>query len=293
MHKLVLASQVLGVVALVAFIWLVVRAFKTRICWGSAVLLLPPITATLDAVEDWDEAKKPFLLFMTTFFASAAIGLYVFTAWGGWKSVQAAYRVKEGIQQQTLTEEDTKGFMRSNLDFLEKASQSEQDRQKVAVMRKVLERSESGFTQEEQREISKDFRKLTGQPDPNQEERQQLQPIRRSPGQPESKAVPIKQERTSPQNLAARTREKAAAPENQKATERRPEGPHYKDISPDQAGDYFGAPVILTRRNGLEQKCTLIGVSGRTLRCEQRIGRRKISFQYHHTQIKSMKVLVN
>ena len=45
------------------------------------------------------EAKKPFLLYITTFVSSAAIGLYVFTAMGGMRVVQATRQIHQGIHR--------------------------------------------------------------------------------------------------------------------------------------------------------------------------------------------------
>lgn len=54
-------------VALVGFIWLVVRAFKTRVWWGLAVLFLSPIGATIYAIKYWYEAKAPYLIYSIAF----------------------------------------------------------------------------------------------------------------------------------------------------------------------------------------------------------------------------------
>lgn len=152
MHTLLLISQILGLVSLVAFIWLVVLAFKRRVWWGVGVLLLSPITATIFALKYWDEVKKPFLAYIVTLFASMGAAIYVFTAWGGWEMVKTAYHVQQGIENKTLTEEEAKKFMKSGLDFMEKASKSNEDRQEVAEMRKVLEKAESGSTEKEKRD---------------------------------------------------------------------------------------------------------------------------------------------
>ena len=54
-------------VALVGFIWLVVRAFKTRVWWGLAVLFFSPITATIYGVRYWHAVKMPYLVYSIPF----------------------------------------------------------------------------------------------------------------------------------------------------------------------------------------------------------------------------------
>ena len=89
--------------------------------------------------------------------------------------------------------------------------------------------------------------------------------------------------------------EKATALDNLKSRNRiipAPEshGPRFKIISPAEAKNYIGAAVILTGRNGFERKCTLIGVSGNTLKFERRMGRGRVSFEYKAADITSLKI---
>jgi hypothetical protein len=51
---------ILGLVALLSFIWLIVIAFKKSVWWGLAVLLFP-IAAIIFAVLHWRKSKTPFL----------------------------------------------------------------------------------------------------------------------------------------------------------------------------------------------------------------------------------------
>ena len=54
----------------IAFVWLVITAFKRSVVWGLAVfflsLLIAPIPAIVFAVTNWFDAKKPFLAYLLT-----------------------------------------------------------------------------------------------------------------------------------------------------------------------------------------------------------------------------------
>lgn len=274
MHALNAIAQLLSLVSLAALIWLVVLAFRKDILWGFAVLFLSPITATIYAIKHWSEAKKPFLLFITTLVSSIAIALYVFTAWGGWKLIPAAYEIEKGIQRKTLTEEQAITFLRNNLDFIENASTSEVDRQKVAAMRKVLERAESGFTKEEKREISQELSKLLRRSDLSTRDHRELEQIYRGA-------------------VAWLPEKPAALSTPDPAPDLGSQGPRYKAIPVAEARDYIGASVILIGRNDLKRKGKLIGVSGNTLRFERRLRWGRVSYDVRADDVKSLKVLLD
>ena len=59
--------NVLGVINLIGFIWLVVVAFKQRILWGFLVLLPFPFTTLIFSINYWQKAKKPFLIYFISF----------------------------------------------------------------------------------------------------------------------------------------------------------------------------------------------------------------------------------
>ena len=82
-------------VAFVGFIWLVVHAFKKDVLWGFGVLALAPITPTIYAIKNWNEAKTPFLVYIIPFV------LLVFTAPEIFITDDGLERLftKEGIEQ--------------------------------------------------------------------------------------------------------------------------------------------------------------------------------------------------
>ncbi len=273
-------SQLFGLIAFVALIWLVVLAFRRRVWWGLGVMFLSPITAVIFAVKYWDEVKKPFLIYITSLVSSIAIGLYVFTAWGGWQMVKSSKHVAEGIWQETLTEEDAVQFMKSGMDFLENSAASEKDKQIVALQRKILDAFQSEPTDNERFELNQDFLNLLKRSDLTEEERQQLEELRLSLLEQSDLSEKGRQQLDEIRGNIVRHDLEAS-----------PSEVRFKTISLAQARDYIGSPVLLTYRDGVEQKCRLIGISGNTLQFKRRISGGSISFDYKDDEIQSIKVL--
>ena len=146
MTTLLHISQICALVALVTLLWLVVRAFRKHFLWGFAVLLLSPFSAVFFGIKHWKDAKQPFLAYLTSFGAAFGIGLYVFTAWGGWELARTAFTVHQGIKTQTLTERDAYAFMHANLQFIENASPDEYDRRKIDMIRTFISQHGQGMT---------------------------------------------------------------------------------------------------------------------------------------------------
>lgn len=146
MHTLMYISQFFGFIALITFIWLVIRAFRRSMLWGFGVLFLSPIVSTFYGIKYWNEDKKPFLAYTMTYCISISLALYVFASWGGFRVMNAAINVGDGITQQNLTEQEARKFMSANLDFLEKAAETEEDRQNIAFMRKTMKQIEDEAT---------------------------------------------------------------------------------------------------------------------------------------------------
>jgi hypothetical protein len=58
-------------IAAIAYFWLIVRAFETRIWWGLGVLLFPPLGGVLFLIRHLRSAKGPALLFLLAAAAAA------------------------------------------------------------------------------------------------------------------------------------------------------------------------------------------------------------------------------
>ena len=172
-------SQVFGLLSFCALIWLVVRAFKRSVLWGLAVLFLSPISATVFGIKYWYEERKPFLAYVGTFIPAFALGMYVFTAWGGWDIARESLSLHEGTQSGTLSEEQALAFMRSNLRFMDNAIDDPHGQRKLDVMNKFLDKLESGMSEEDMRELNTEMLDLIEQEDLSTEELRQLQNMRR------------------------------------------------------------------------------------------------------------------
>jgi len=324
MQALYYISQLLGLVAFVTLIWLVVRGFKRSAWWGLGVLFLSPFAATVFGILYWDEEKKPFLIYITSFVLAVTLGLTVFFSWGGLGVLTASKRVHQGIMQQNLTEADAMKFMHANMDFLENTALSEEDQQKLALMRDMVNKMEGGVTEEEFHQINEDALKIMERSELTEEQHRQLQEFREqveqsrptasAPTSPAAQPVPA----STPDTTASGTETPpAATPEpvapvkstlaNQAKAEPRQEmdpreiirrryrrAPQHRDeyrpIDLAQAKRYINAPVIVTRMDGAEQKATLIDVDGRQLQFEQRLPGGSVTFKYTDYEIKSLQV---
>ena len=101
MDTLPLITQIFGLVALGALIWLIIRAFKVNPGWGFAVLLLAPFSAAVFGVRYWEEQREPFLLYITTFTATFALCVYLFAVSGGLELLGMSTSFQQGMQTES------------------------------------------------------------------------------------------------------------------------------------------------------------------------------------------------
>lgn len=113
MDTLPLVTQMFGLIAFGALIWLTIRAFKMNPGWGIAVLLLSPFGATAFGVKHWNEEREPFLLYITTFLATLALCVYLFTTFGGLEPLGLSASLQRGMQIQNLAGTSRDHFMRT------------------------------------------------------------------------------------------------------------------------------------------------------------------------------------
>jgi hypothetical protein len=99
MNTLPLVTQMFALTAIGALVWLTVRAFKTNAGWGIAVLLLSPFSATVFGVKHWEKEREPFLLYITTFTATFALCVYLFTVSGGLELLRLSTGIQQGNSQ--------------------------------------------------------------------------------------------------------------------------------------------------------------------------------------------------
>jgi hypothetical protein len=98
MDTLPLITQIFGLTAFGALIWLTIRAYKINPGWGFAVLLLAPLSAAVFGVRYWEEQREPFLLYITTFTATFALCVYLFTVSGGLELLGMSTISQRGMQ---------------------------------------------------------------------------------------------------------------------------------------------------------------------------------------------------
>jgi hypothetical protein len=283
MSFLLILSQLLGLVAFGALIWLVVRAAHEHVLWAVAVLLLSPIGAVVFAVRHWEAAKRPFQLYIASFVVGLALSVHLFMSWGGGEVLRTSGIVNSGIHDQTLTQQDALAFMRANLDFIENSGVSEEERAKLETMREFLSSAESGMDEDEQRRLAI---KMIEEVDPStldEEGRRELERLRQTYSAPAaiSAAPPLAVDEEADADPVPRARR--AMPEVTVYWE-------YVVIDPGEAAAYVGDEVKVLRRNGTERAGTLIGASQDSLRVERRIHGGTVEFEVSRGDVHSFLV---
>jgi hypothetical protein len=270
MQTLNLLASLFGVVALIALIWLLVRAFKRSILWGLAVLLLSPITAILYGIIYWRDDKKPFLAYITSFSAAVGLSLYVFTAWGGWEVVRNGLAVNKGIHDQTLTQQQALAYMNSGLDFIENSGPGEDDMNKLELMRRFINQNEASLSDTDRQKLQQEIIDLMEKEDISVEDREALEQMQAqvsaatSGGTVQWKIKPVNR----PQNLRL----------------------VYVPIDLSEADDYVGEVVKVKRKNSSEQQVKLTRVSPAGLHFERRKYGGTFAFSYRNQDIEELKV---
>lgn len=298
MHTIQGMSQIFILIAVVALIWLTVRAFRRSALWGLGVLFLSPIVSTFYGIKYWDEDKKPFLIYTAAYFIGLTLILYVFASWGGFRAIGAAKQVHDGIMQQNLSEQDTREFMNANLDFLEKAVATEEERQKIAVMRKMMSQMQDGVTEKEQNEMGLEILKLAEDSAKTEAEREQIKRLRQN--MESTTPTPTPQPNATSEPEASREanghplrREDIPADKIIRLS-KRPSGQtryrvEFRPIELSDAADYLYKTVIITNAHDKTQKATLIGVQPDKLIFEQRFTGGSVTFEYPQNRIKTLK----
>lgn len=99
-----LFSVFLGLVSLVAFIWLVVIAFRENLIWGFLVFLFSPLSAIAFAIYHWEEAKKPFLVYLTVMLIFSVMLFSAFRKMGGLETIETTHRTIKQLEKGEISE---------------------------------------------------------------------------------------------------------------------------------------------------------------------------------------------
>jgi hypothetical protein len=220
--------------------------------------------------------------------AAVALGLTVFSAWGGWELARTALRVHEGIQTRTLSERDAYHFMVANLVFIDKAGLDARERRKLDVIRRFLNRHEPDMTDTQRRQLQAEIATMLDNQDLDESRRRELEYLHRQLGRsrPETNGTPPTITAAAP--VAAPAHPTASKrPSITKAQYRA----DYHVIPVSEAQNYIGKSFKVTRRNSEEQDCRLVGATAQRLRFEQRGGGGTFVFEYHKRDIEELKLL--
>src|SRR5581483_3733861 len=296
----------LSLIYLATLVWLLVRAFKTGVGWGLAVLFIP-FAFLVYARKHWDEAKKPFLAHLA---AAVCLGIlfafYFSAALNGMKPSHAARALPPGAQRPAATQEPKTALdlTKKGLDLLEKFPQNEKNKKLIAFTREYIRHKKTGSTDAQLAELKQATKEILQRSDLAATERQNFEKVLQDLEREKVTVASV-----APENRPPEKKEKPEAsalkppaaiepaippppppikevvPEPQEASL-----PGYKEIRLDQAKDYIGSTVILTHPDGEEERAVLTGVSGRSLQFEKRLGTGAMSYSYQNSEIQSMKV---
>jgi hypothetical protein len=125
-----------SLVTFAAFIWLVVVAFKRSVLWGLLVLFLSPIAAVIFAIKNWQESKKPFLVYAASTTLSVVLFVYSFSALGGFAMLGMANRMANG----EISEEEAAQFMQEQMERMENSGMlSAEEEAELRQMQKLFQ----------------------------------------------------------------------------------------------------------------------------------------------------------
>jgi len=204
------------------FLWLVVRAFSTSTGWGFAVFFLSPISAMIYAAKYWEEAKKPFLVYMGSVGAATIILTSMVTSWVDQELTDVSTQMENGTQQVKLTEEEKLAIKltEKTVDLTEKFATSEKDHQSIAVMRHFIEYQKSGKAEAKRTELRHSILELLKRPDLDDTQRQSLKEMLQELEE-DGKTLIVKNSATDPQhNKVDSPKVKVAPLENQQERSR-------------------------------------------------------------------------
>lgn len=258
MDILPLLIRLSGILALLALIWLSIRAFRKHAAWGFLVLLFSPVGATLFGIRHWAEVKKPFLAYTGTFTLFVSLALYLFTSWGGWELIQARYRVQQGLQNQDLSREDARAFIHSSLVFSEKAGLNPEDQQQLNAVRSRLAELEAA--EQEQARLARE-------------------------AEAARKAAEAAAEASAGEKVAIAGETQEAEPKKERYRL------EYKHIPVAEAKHYVGSTVKVIRKGVQEKEYRLVGATAGRLKFAQRNSAGTYSFSYRTRDIEKIRVL--
>jgi 4-amino-4-deoxy-L-arabinose transferase-like glycosyltransferase len=254
MKLLGLLMPILTLVALVAFIWLTVVAFKRSMLWGFLVLLLSPITAVIFAVKYWQESKKPFLIYAGSVAGCFVIVISMITFMGGFAMMAMA----NAAQQGELNNEQIYQFTGDTLNTIENSG--------------MLDEQE----QADMRDIKKAFLNVTDEE----------QPAETNALQAAVEAVPASSEQTRTTDTVRTLKVRSEPAPKPAPTVVAPGG----IIPMRQAGNYVGKRLRVKLRDGHEYEGTLASWNSEDLQLDHHLPGGVVAIHLVRSEIRSLQL---
>jgi len=252
MDKLTLLIQLSGILSLLAFFWLSIRAFRKHPAWGLLVLLLSPIGASIFGIRHWSSEKKPYLAYLTSFALVLSLAIYQFSSWGGWELVQAYSRVQQGMQAQNLSREDATAFIHTSLDFGDKSGLNPENQQQFNAVRRHLA---------------------------------ELDEAEQAAAAREAALAAAKAEADAQNELTRATISRKVQPDQERYRL------EYRTIPVADARNYVGSTVKIIRKGVQEKEYRLTGATSGRLQLAQRNSAGTYSFSYKTRDVEKIRVL--
>jgi len=316
-----LIVRALGVITLIAYVWLVALAFRTRVWWGVAVLLLSPIAAIIYGVKYRETAKLPLVIYTAMFVIGIGFGIYA-----ALHNASARSLAFQQVSQQTpIQKEAVTKYLEQRVateQLLATGNESrELHREAATIIMAVLNATNADFPEDQWDVAKSNFTKFLGRSDLTRLQKQDylttLDLVERlqqhmarqtavktdsistphaiiettqtttSPGN----AMPVSLTTPKPVDAAAATPTPSPVPQSPEPKSPRPEpSPASRPtrIAVSQAGRYIGADVILVGNDGIEQRGRLVSAAHNRLQVEKRYTAGTFSISYKTSEIKSL-----
>jgi hypothetical protein len=318
-------TQLFGVIAVAAFLWVVVLAFGTRVWWGFGVLFLSPLSAVIYGIKYWGKAKIPFVIYIVSFTTCTALSLYGFFASDGVGMLKQYYLAKQAVEHRAPDQKELViQYLEKNVAFTKQSANTGADQEWVAVLHAYLEATKDGFPDEEWQTAKTRSAKFLERPGLTEKNKEglsamldvverlrqntarnpvatvgtmsspQVTIVPRQPVASSSIAKPVSLNTPKPVDTAATTPTPFPVPQTPEPKSPRPNPSptgRLTRIAVSQAGRYIGADVMLVGNDGVTQRGRLVSAANNRLQIEERYTIGTISISYKTSEIKSLSLV--
>jgi hypothetical protein len=244
---------IVGIVALVGFVWLCVAAFKQHVGWGLAVLFLSPFAAVFFAIRYWQESKRPFLVYMASFVLGMSLMVYTFAAVGG----MAAMAMAEQIENGQITAEQATAQMAEQMQS--SGMLSEEQEAELQEMQQMLAEARAAQEAEDAKAVTAG----ADSGDPQRGRRRSIRMVNDAP-EPSEPEPPVASIDVVP--------------------------PGFKRVPINQASDYLGREIKIVSKTGAEHRGRLTDVAMDVLYVERHLSSGVIGFELDRNDVDTLMV---